>query len=181
MRPTGRAVLGALLVVAALALSACWSPPVANVQPRGEPRLIEGAIVVESVKPHAIIQSLDQQARSITLLSPGETQPVTYSVGPHVGTLDRLKAGDRVQATVGEELTVYIRRDGQPPDTDGLPSDVDARVLSVDNSYRLLTLRFHNGRDETFKVSGRVRLDEMEAGDAVSIRPIQATALRPKG
>jgi hypothetical protein len=174
-------MLGALLVVAALAQSACWSPPVADVQPKGEPRLIESAIVVESVKPHAIIQSLDPQARSITLLSLGEARPVTYSVGPQVGTLDRLKAGGRVKATVGEELTVYVRRDGQPPDTDGLPSDVDAHVLSVDRSYRLLTLRFPNGRDETFKVSRRVRLDEMEAGDAVSIRPIQATALRPKG
>jgi hypothetical protein len=174
-------MLAALLVVAALAQSGCWSPPVANVQPKGEPRLIESAIVVESVKSHATIQSLDPQSRSITLLSPGETRPVTYSVGPHVGTLDRLKAGGRVRATVGEELTVYVQRDGRPPDTDGLPSDVDARVLSVDRSYRLLTLRFPNGGDETFKVSGRVRLDEMEAGDAVSIRPIQATALRPKG
>jgi hypothetical protein len=180
MRPTGRAMLGALLVVAALAQSACWSPPVANVQPKGEPRLVEGAIVVESVKPHAIIQSLDPQARSITLLSPGEARPVTYSVGPQVGTLERLKAGGRVRATVGEELTVYVRRDGQPPDTDGSPYDADARVLSVDRSYRLLILRFPNGRDETFKVSRRVRLDEMTAGDMVSIRPVQLTALRSK-
>jgi hypothetical protein len=178
MRPVRRA----LLVVAALAQTACWSPPVANVQPKGEPRLIEDAIAVESVKPHAIIQSLDPEARSITVLSIGEARPVTYTAGPRVvRKLNRLKAGDRVQATVVEELTVYVLRDGRPPDTAGSPHDVDARVLSVDHSYRLLTLRFPNGHDETFKVSRRVRLDEMEAGDAVSIRPVKAIAVRPKG
>lgn len=177
MRPVRRA----LLVVAALAQTACWSPPVANVQPKGEPRLIEDAIAVESVKPHAIIQSLDPEARSITVLSIGDDRPVSYRVGPRVRKLNRLKASDRVQATVVEELTVYVLRDGRPPDTAASPHDVDARVLSVDRSYRLLALRFPKGHDETFKVRRRVRLDEMEAGDAVSSRPVKAIALRPKG
>jgi hypothetical protein len=179
--PARRALLGALLVVTASALSACWSPPVANVQPKGEPRLIEGAIAVVSVKPYAIIQALDPEARSITVQSIGEPRRVTYKVSPQVGKLSRLKVGDSVEATVIEDLAVYVLQDGRPLDTDGSPYDIDARVLSVDRSYRLLTLRFPDGHDETFKVSRRVRLDEMEAGDAVSIRSVQAIALRQKG
>jgi hypothetical protein len=103
-------------------------------------------------------------------------------VSPAVRHLSHLQAGNRVRATVAEELTVYVLRDGQnqPLGTDGSPQTVDARVLSVDRSYRLLTLRFPNRYDETFKVSGSVKLDEMEAGDAVSITPVQVIALRRK-
>jgi len=173
-----RAMLGSLLVVAAMTQTGCWSPPVSDVQPKGEPRLIQGAIAVKSVKPSATLQSVNPDALAITLLGAGDSRPVSYRVSPKVGKLNRLKAGDRVQATVLEELTVYVSREGQPPDTDDLPRDVDARVLSVDRSYRLLTLRYPNGPDETFKVTTQVRLDKMEAGDAVSIRPIEAIALR---
>jgi hypothetical protein len=56
----------------------------------------------------------------------------------------------------------------------------DAQVLSVDPSYRLMTLHFPDGRDETLKVSRQVKLDEMEPGDEVSIRPVEAITLRTK-
>ncbi len=173
----------AMVVVAALGQSACWSPPVATIQPKGQPRLIQAAIAVESVKPRSVVQSVDPDARTITVISAGETVPVSYTVSPRVGTLTALKPGDKVKVKVLEELTVYV----SPADAvrtrsvDGLPDHADARVLSLDRSYRLLTVRFPNGRDETFKVSRRVRLDQMGAGDEVSIRPVQAIALRRKG
>jgi hypothetical protein len=43
MRPSC-AMPGPLLLVAALALPGRWSAPVASVQPKGTPRLIQGAI-----------------------------------------------------------------------------------------------------------------------------------------
>jgi Cu/Ag efflux protein CusF len=173
---------GPLLLVAALALAGCWSPPLASVQPKGKPRLIQGAIAVESVKPPAVIQSVDLDARAITVLSPGEARLVSYKVGSKVSNLDRLKAGDRVQATVAEELTVYVGRDGHLASAGGPPHTVvtDAQVLSVDPSYRVVTLHFPDGHNETFKVSRRVKLDEMETGDEVTIRPVEAIALRMK-
>jgi Cu/Ag efflux protein CusF len=172
-----------LLLVAALALPGCWSAPVASVQPKGKPRLIQGAIaVVKSVKLPAVVQSVDLDARAITVLSPGEARPVSYKVSSNVSNLDRLKAGDRVQATVAEELTVSVRRDGHLASAGGSPPTVvtDAQVLSVDPSYRLVTLHFPDGHDETFKVSRRVKLDEVETGDEVTIRPVEAIALRMK-
>lgn len=174
-------MLGTLLLVAALALPGCWSPPVAGLQPKGKPGLIQGAIaVVESVKPPAVVQSVDRDARAITVLSPGEARPVTYKVGTNVSNLDRFKAGDRVQATVAEELTVYVSQGGHPPSAGGSPHtiDADAQVLSVDLSYRLMTLHFPDRHDETFKVSRRVKLNELETGDEVTIRPLEAIALR---
>jgi Cu/Ag efflux protein CusF len=175
---------GTLLLVAALTLPGCWSAPVASLQSKGKPRLIQGAIAVavESVKPPAVVQSVDHDARGITVLSPEEARLVSYKVGSNVSNLKRFKAGDKVQATVAEELTVYVRRDGHLPSAGGSPQAVvtDARVLSVDPSYRLVTLHFPDGHNETFKVSLRVKLDEMETGDEVTIQPVEAIALRMK-
>ena len=173
---------GPLLLVTVFLLAGCWSAPTATVQPGGESRLIQGAIAVESVKPPAVIQSIDPDAREMTVLSQAQTGPVIYRVSPAVRNLSRLQAGDRIRATVAEELTVYVSRDGpnQPSSTDGLPQTVAARVLSVDRSYRLLTLRFPDGYDETFKVSRSVKLDEMEAGDSVSIIPVEMIGLKRK-
>ncbi|MBV8181181.1 MAG: hypothetical protein JO045_20750 [Mycobacterium sp.] len=92
---------------------------------------------------------------------------------------DRIKAGDKVEATMAQELTVYVLKNGQLPVAGGPPRAVksDARVLMVDPSYRLLTLQYPNGRNETFKVGLDVKLLEMEAGDDVVIRTIEAVAL----
>jgi Cu/Ag efflux protein CusF len=169
---------GPLLLVAALALPGCWSPQVAGVQPKGEPRLIQGAIAVESVKPPAVVQSVDRDGRAITVLSPGK---VSYKVGSQVSNLDRFKAGDKVEVTAAEELTVYVSRDGRVPSAALSPHTVtDAQVLSVDASYRVVTLHFPDGHNESFKVSRRVKLDDMETGDEVAIRPVEAIALRMK-
>ncbi len=87
---------------------------------------------------------------------------------------------DRVRATIAEEFAVYVLRDERLPVPGGLPEAIttDARVLSVDPSYRLLALQFPNGHTETLKVHRRVRLDEMGAGDAVVIRPVEILALQ---
>jgi hypothetical protein len=183
MRPSC-AMPGPLLLVAALALPGCWSAPIARLPPKGTPRLIQGEIVlaVESVKPPAVVQSVDLDARAVTVLGPREGRLISYKVGTNVSNLDRLKAGDRVQATVAEELTVYVNREGHLPSASGSPHTVvtDAQVLSVDPSYRLMTLHFPDGRDETLKVSRQAKLDEMEPGDEVSIRPVEAITLRTK-
>jgi hypothetical protein len=170
----------ALLVAATLALTGCWTAPVASVQPKGEPRLIQDAIVVEFVKTPAIVRSVDATARSIVLSTPGDSAAVSYRVGPGVRNLDQIKVGDGVRATITEELAVYVLRDGRLLGPGGVPEAIasNARVLSVDPSYRLLTLQFPNGHTEKLKVHRRVRLDEMAAGDAVVIRPVEILALR---
>ncbi|HEY6823980.1 MAG TPA: hypothetical protein VI195_06035, partial [Steroidobacteraceae bacterium] len=157
-----RAMINPLSVAAALAVSGCWTAPVADVQPKGEPRLIQGGIAVESVKDPAIVHSVDPGARTLVLSTrPGVAS--TYKAGAQVENLGRIKAGDTVRATVAEELTVYVLRDGQLPGPGGMHQTIasDARVLWVDPSYRLLTLRYPDGRDETFKAPLGVKLGEM--------------------
>jgi hypothetical protein len=174
-----RAVLSALSVAAVLALPGCWTAPVADVQPKGEPRLIEGGIAVESVRELAIVRSVDPAARTLAL-SPRQGPTYTYRAGTQVDNLDRVKAGDAVRATVAEELTVYVLRGGQLPGSDGTPQKIssDARVLWVDPSYRLLTLRYPDGSEETLKVPLGTKLGEMEAGDDVVIRALEVRSVQ---
>jgi hypothetical protein len=135
---------------------------------------------VKSVKDAAVVSSVDRTAGTIVLRTPGRAETSTYSVGPKVAGLADVKAGDVVRATVAEDLTIYLLSDGRLPDTAGTVS-VDARVLAVDPSYRLLTLQYPDGRTETFKVPLGTRLEQMEAGDSVVVQPVAVLALRRKG
>jgi hypothetical protein len=182
---TLRAVLGDRSSVAlsvALALTGCWTAPVASVQPKGEPRLIQDGIAVKALKSSAIVRSVDATARRIVLSTPSDAAAVSYRVGPEVRALDRIRVGDEVRATIAEELAVYVLRDGRLLRPGGATEAIasNARVLSVEPSYRLLTLQFPNGHTETLKVDRRVRLDEMAAGDEVVIRPVEILALQKR-
>jgi hypothetical protein len=168
------------LCAAILLLAGCWVAPIATVQPQGEARLIQGAIPVESVKDTVIVSSVDRSAGTIVLRTAGNAQTSTYRLGPNVSGLDDIRAGDVVRATVTEDLTIYVLRDGRLADAGGTVA-VDARVLMVDPSYRLLTLQYRDGQKETFKVPLGTRLEQMEAGDSVVIRPGELLALRRKG
>jgi hypothetical protein len=162
-----------------LALAGCWTAPVANVQPKGEARLIQSAIPVQSVKDHVTVQSINADQRFIVLnFSGGAT--ATFGPGPQVANLYQIGADDKVQATVAEELAVYVLKNGQVPGTGGKPEtlEADAKVLSVYPSYRLLTLQYPNGQAQTFKVGLDVKLLEMEPGDAVVVRTVKLIALR---
>jgi hypothetical protein len=166
--------------VAVLAVAGCWTAPIASVQPKGQPHLIQGAIAVESVKRPATVVSVDAGTRTIVLFDPSDLARTTYKAGPRVSNFGQIKAGGKVQATVAEELAVYVLKNGQLPGAGGMAETIkaDAKVLTVDPSYRLLTLQYPDGRAETFKVGLDVKLLQMEPGDDVVVRNIEATALK---
>jgi hypothetical protein len=178
-----RVILGPTLFAAALALAGCWTAPVATVQPKGEPRLIQSSIAVRSANNLAVVQSVDPSTRTIVVQTSGTTKASTYKVGHKVSGLNAIKPGDVIEATLTQELTIYVLLDGLLPGIGGSPESIsaDARVLSVDPSYRLLTLQYANGGNETFKVPLAVELKQIEAGDSVVIRPVELVALRRKG
>jgi len=100
--------------------------------------------------------------------------------GPRVKNLSQVRAGDKARATVAQELSVYVLRNGQLPGIDGKsePVSPDAKVLMVEPSYRLLTLQYSNHQIETLKVGLEAKLSEMEAGDAVVVKTTELLALR---
>jgi hypothetical protein len=168
-----------LLCVLALGLAGCWTAPVANVQPKGEARLIQGGIRVESVKDGVTVKTINADQRFI-VLSFLEGATATFKPGPKVDNFYQIRAGDKVQATVAQELAIYVLKNGKGPGASGKLEAIkaDAKVLMVDPSYRLLTLQYPNGQTETFKVSLNVKLLEMESGDSVVVRPLELIALQ---
>jgi hypothetical protein len=165
---------------AAMALDGCWTAPIATVQPRGEPRLIQDAVAVESVKNPAIVQSVDASTRTVVVLNPTNLALTVYKAGPRVSNFDQIRAGDKVRATVAEELTVFVLKNGQMSAESGKVNltEADAKVLMVDPSYRLLTLQYPDGHTETFKVGLDVKLQRMEPGDDVVVRAVETVALQ---
>jgi hypothetical protein len=101
----------------------------------------------------------------VALLVSGCWSPPSASVRP--GGRARAIAGAIEIESVGPSariLTVSAAVNGRTP---------QARVLLVDPSYRLLTVQYPNGRMETFKIRLHTRIGDIEAGDAVTIRPAE--------
>ena len=174
------ALTAALLPVIALTLTGCWTPPNANVQPVGKPGLIQGGIPVQLVQTPVTVESLDAGKRLITLKhADGSTK--TFNVDASVQNLEQVKVGDTISATVRAEMAVYILQNGRLPNPDGTTRsrtiNFNARVLTVDASYRLLTLQFANGRTMTIKTGLDVRLLDMAPGNDVVIRSHEVTAI----
>lgn len=167
-----------LLPVATLSLTGCWTPPNANVQPNGEPRLIQSGVTVESADSPVTVQTLDTTQRTIILkLADGTT--TTCKLGPKVDNLGLIQPGSQIMATMTKELSVYLLTNGRLPDgTTAETLGVNARVLLVDPSYRLLTLQYPDGQSETFKPGLDTKLQEMAPGDSVVVRPVEVTAIR---
>jgi hypothetical protein len=152
--------------------------PRSDVQPPGEPRLIADHIRVQAREDPAVVQAVDAQARTLSLVSTKRRSPGAYSVGPYVSGLGQVKPGERIRAVVLDELSVYVLHAGEPTSIGGKRIEPEARVLSVDPAYRLLVVQYPDGQRETFKVGLDVKLRTMQAGDAVVIRPVELIALK---
>lgn len=108
----------------------------------------------------------------------GATLPAC-KVGREVRNWAAVNAGDEVRATIREVLTVYVAPpdDGRSHDPGARSQSVDARVLVMDPSYRLVTVQYPNGGTETFKLGLHTRMEQIAAGDSVAIRPVEAIEL----
>jgi len=166
---------------AAVLLSGCWTPPNANVRPPGPPRIIQSGIVVQSDLPHAVVQSVDAGTRTIVMQVPGTPGVRAYRASPGVPDLElgRLHQGTPVRALVSEQLTVYVSGDGKLPGASGevAGTAATAKILSLDPSYRVLTLQSPDGGTHIIKVGLEMRLGQMQAGDDVLIQAPEILSL----
>jgi hypothetical protein len=135
------------------------------------------AILVESAMRPAIVEGVDSGARTLLLKTAGDPAAQSYRAGSKLSTFDHITAGQKVAVSFTEELTIYVSSDHPAPVADAAPLVANAKVLSVDPSYRLLTLEYPDGWRETVKVSPDVKLAMVEAGDDVAIQLLEVVAL----
>ncbi len=126
-----------------------------------------------------VVQSVDLATRTLVLRGAGGSPAQAYPAGRKVSGIDRITSGARVHARFLEELTIFVSREGRlAASSDGSGNLIsNAKVLSVDPSYRLLTLQYPNGSRETFKVGREVNLRQVGSGDDVAIRVLEVAAL----
>jgi hypothetical protein len=126
-----------------------------------------------------IVQAVDARARTIDLNAAGGSSTRTYRAISPLAGFDHIAAGQKAAASFMEELTIYVPPQAPAPDPDPEPSVpfAKARVLSVDPSYRLLTLEYSDGWRETVKVGRDANLAWVEPGDEVTIKLLEVVAL----
>jgi hypothetical protein len=167
-----------LIATGGLFAAGCWTVPNANVQPDGTPGMIQEGIIVDSVLDPAVVSAKDDNLHTLTLTLPDGTSK-TYQTGPDLKHFDEVQTGQTIKAKVTEQLTVYLLDNGQlPAGSTAASLGVNARVLTVDPSYRLLTVQYANGQSEIFKPGIGTLLQKMAPGDSVVIKPGTVTSIK---
>jgi hypothetical protein len=173
---TGTVLTPAILLI----LTGCWTPYNANVQPAGEPRLIQSGIKVELAKEPATVQAVDGAARTVTLQF-SDNSTATYKVAAEVENLGSVQAGNKVSVNLAKEWSIYLLDNGKLPGGGTAETlGVNAKVLRVETAYRLVTLEYPNGQSEKYKVGLDARIEEFAPGDSVVVKPLEVTRIRIK-
>jgi hypothetical protein len=179
-------VAAAFIPTTLLLIAGCTSP--FNHEDRG------GAIV-ETVTETATVQSIDA-ANRIVVLKREDGHLSSHKLGSQVINFDQIAVGDEVKATLSEATSIFLLKNGPPPSIGAgvmvagaakgeMPAgmaletlDVTAKVISADPSYRLLTLKYENGKEKTFKTPLGLSLEGVQPGDDVTIRVTNGMAIK---
>lgn len=157
--------------------------------------MTEGAIAVETTTASYTIESIDKDTRAVTLKGEdGKTH--TLKAGKEVRNFDQIKVGDKVNATLTDEIAVAVRPAGSPPSNMGQANmialapkgakpgvimartdEITCKIVSVDAASRTLTFETPAGQSKTIKVAPRVNLDTFKTGDDVTLQWAQALAV----
>lgn len=188
--------------LAALAISpgaGCASKPATGTEETEVIRTKDGVAVIESYQINATVTAVDAANRKLTIKT-ADGGSSTVKAGKYVN-VGAFKPGDKVSATVCDEMALYLRRDGAPPSTgeadavavaagnterDVFMADtvqVTARVTAINPATRAVTLQFANGTTRTIKVGSKVDLGNIAVGNDVVARVTEAmmvAAQRPQ-
>src|SRR5690349_20702173 len=137
-------------------------------------------IVVEHefVTVRGIVQSIDRQGRTVTLLGPAG-EPVTIKVGNDVSNFDKLKVGEPATVKYSEAVAVVISKAGSSAQTSqqsaGGQSDaanntratMTGKVSKVDRTNNKITVKDQAGRNTEMQVSDKQALSNLNQAGAV--------------
>jgi len=155
-----------------------------------------GAVATASVEAVVVVQSVDQQARTVVLKGPKGNE-FTMQVPKEAQNLDQVKVGSKFRVKYLESVAVFISPvGGEPGANEGSAVElaekgatpggiivnvkqVQARVDSIDHATRKVVLTGPMGKAVELVVDERVkRLNEIKAGDIVVVRYTEALAMK---
>jgi hypothetical protein len=173
----------ALLASCALALAA----------PAAAQSLKDGAVVADQIEAVVTVTAIDAQKRTVTFRGP-KGGVATLDVPPEAQNLDKVKKGDRFKLKYVEAVAVGIRQGGAPADAEtkevklapkgaspgGIVVQTQTRsvmVDAVDYTSRYVAVRGTSGQTLALKVADGVPLEQLSAGDRISVTYTRALAL----
>ena len=188
----------ALLSAGLLTLTACSTtsppPPAKENISAAFQEGVPGGIIVNTLDVSARVTAIDTSNRKLTLLKP-DGDKFTVKVGPEAVNFDQIRVGDLVNATVTEELVVYLDEEGAsaPDGAAGLVAlapkgaqpgglvaetvQVTATVTAIDRTNRNATLRFEDGSTKTFPVRDDIDLSQRKVGEKVVFQVTEMIAI----
>jgi len=185
-----------LIVLGIMFLAACSSSEQPEQKPASDmSRTSEQPGVKESklTSTSAIVESLDQESRIITLRGVSGTR-TTFKVGDRVRNLDKIHVGDRVLVDYYESLAIQVVKPGTSGDQRETIVDsaepgekpagavvetatMVATIEKIDRSAPSITLRDKDGNSHTVRVRHPERLKLVKVGDTLKITYRQAVAV----
>jgi hypothetical protein len=173
--------------LAALACAASLAAP-AVAQP-----LKDGAVAVDQTEAVVTVVSVDQKRRTVNVRGP-KGGVTTLNVPPEAQNLDRVKAGDRFRMKYIDAVAVGIRKGGEPGSDEkrevnvspkgGTPGGMVIRTRSrsvivdaVDYGNRYIAVRGMSGQTLALKVADGVPLEQLTAGDRITVVHTEAVAV----
>ena len=153
----------------------------------------EGAIIVETFTTTATVKTIDAPKRKLTLVFEGGSKS-TYKAGPEVVNFGQIQVGDKVTATVTEEVAIFIGS-GAPPSEmtatgvalapigskpGGVLVDTEqitVKVTAVDTTKHKVTFQLPDDTTKTVKVGKKVDLSNVRPGDNVTVEVSEGLAI----
>ena len=146
------------------------------------------AVEHEFVTVRGVVQSIDRQRRTVTLLGP-DGEPVTVKVGNDVSNFDKLKVGEPATVKYSEAVAVVISKAGSSAQTSqqsaGGQSDaanntratMTGKVSKVDRANNKITVKNQAGQNTQMQVSDKQALSNLNKGDDVVVKYVTASAV----
>ena len=145
---------------------------------------VPGGVFASSVEVNAVVTAVNKSTREVTIKG-SDGAELTTLLGPEVINFDQIDVGDRVEATVSEELVIYLG-DAQSAGAEGgatlvagaVPGDkpgmviadtalITATVVVIDVEDHSATLKFSDGSTETVAVRPDIDLTKYAVGQQV--------------
>jgi hypothetical protein len=153
----------------------------------------DSAVVVDETEAVVTVTKVDKEARKVTFRGP-KGGVATLTVPKEAQNLDQVKPGQQYKLKYVEAVAVEIRKGGKPAAAAGeevklapkgaKPGGTVVRTVhlagvidAVDYTNRYVAIRGPKGNTVSLKVAPDVPLDQLSAGDRISVTHTEALAI----
>jgi len=161
--------------------------------PAAQAQVKDAAVVVDEVEAVVTVTKVDPKARTVTFRGP-KGGVATLKVPPEAQNLDQVKPGQQYKMKYVEAVAVAIHKGGAPSAAAGeqvklapkgaKPGGVIVRAAqisgvidAIDYTNRYVSVRGPKGNTVALKAADDVALDQLTAGDRISITYTEALAV----